>query len=90
MEDIYNVLIDHSVGAPGHERELNGSLNPTDKTFIVMLMKNVQLPGASGYGKYMTMHTSTVKKDINISREFQKYLSYQSRKNDVMDQDKYI
>ena len=45
----YNIIIDHDVGSPVHDREFFDSLNANDKSFISMIMIYVQLPGAAAY-----------------------------------------
>ena len=58
----YNIIIDHGVGSPVYVREVVGGFNATDKRFLSMLMKTVQLPDASEYNIQMIAHTSTVNK----------------------------
>ena len=53
-----------------------------------MLMKNVQLPGASSYDSEMAMHTSTSNIDISLSRGFQKHLSDPTLAHGLLDHGK--
>ena len=54
-----------------------------------MLMITVQMPGVTGYDNKMTLQTLTVNKDTSLAMELQKKPLGPSRKNGVMDQDKY-
>ena len=45
----YNIIIDCGVGEPGHGRENVDGLNATNKSFLSMLIKTVQLTGAEDY-----------------------------------------
>ena len=42
-------MIDRGVGATGNGRQVVDGLNDTDKRFILMLVKTVQLPGTEDY-----------------------------------------
>ena len=64
--------MDSGVGPEGHNKEVVGVFNDTDKSFLSMFMATVQLPGAKAYYTKMEIHTSTVNKDISLSRESQK------------------
>ena len=64
----YNIIIDCGVGAPGHGREVVDGLNATDKGFISVLMKTLQLIGASDYDSQMVVHTSTVNTYISLAK----------------------
>ena len=48
----YNIIIDCVVEKLGHGREVFDGLNATDKLFLLMLMKTVQLPGAQHIEMY--------------------------------------
>ena len=43
----YNIVINRGVGAPGHGKYVADGLNVTDNFFITMLIKTIQLTGAS-------------------------------------------
>ena len=49
----YNIIIYCGVVSPGHGTEVVDGLNDTDKRFLSMLMKNVQLPSVSAYDTHM-------------------------------------
>ena len=70
----YNLIINCGVGSPLHGREVVNSLNATEKRFISMLMKTVQLPDAADYDLRMAIHTSTEKRHSSLARVFQKHL----------------
>ena len=70
LAHVYNNIIDRVFGAPAHGQEVVDGLNATDKMFCLMLMTTLQLPGAAGYYKHKGIYSSTVNKDISISREF--------------------
>ena len=75
LANAYNIIINHGVGSTGHGREVVDGLDATDKKCLSMLMKNVQLPGASDYDSQMEIYTSTTNTNITLEMEFQKYLS---------------
>ena len=71
----YDVIIDHFIGAPGHDRDVVDSLNATGKRFISISMANVKFPGAKGYDDHMVIHTTIAKKeDVVPAKYFQKHL----------------
>ena len=45
MLQCYSVIIDNSIIAPGHDREVVDGINNIYKYCIYQLMYNVQLPG---------------------------------------------
>ena len=47
LSQIFSVIIDPSVSAPGHGREVVDGLNITYIRFLFQLMSTVQLPGAN-------------------------------------------
>ena len=57
LEHTYNIIIDHGVLSLRHSRELVHGLNFPEKKSLSMLMTTMQLPGATGYEKHMTIHT---------------------------------
>ena len=81
LEHTYNIIIDHDVGSTGHEREVVYALDDTGKRFLLMLMTIVWLSGAADYVSQMVMYTTTMNTYISLAREFQKHISYQTRKN---------
>ena len=70
----YNFIIDHVVGAPGHEKEVLDVLNANEKRFISMLMATVKLTGSTDYDSYMAMYPSTTNTDIILAREIKNIL----------------
>ena len=46
---VYNIIIDHSVGAPGLGREVIDRFNAAYKRFLSTLLITVKLPGAETY-----------------------------------------
>ena len=71
----YNIVIYRGVGTPGHGKYVVDGLNATDKRFLKMLMKTVQLPGESTNDSYMAMYNKTSNADISLARAFQKHIS---------------
>ena len=63
--------------------------NSTEKMFLPILIKTVQIPGAPVYDTHMEMHTSTVNKYISLAREFHKKRLNPSHKTGVMYQGNY-
>ena len=90
LAHIYNIIIDRKIVSPGSARDVIDGLNDTDKLFLPMFMTTVRLHGEARYDSQMKIHASNVKAEIIITREFQKNLSYPTRKNLVMDRGKYI
>ena len=68
LADVYNIIIDCDVGAPGNIRDVADGLNAKDKLLVTMLMKTVQLPNAATNNYQMVMHTSTEKTDISVTK----------------------
>ena len=64
----HDIIIYSGVVAPGHGNDVVGGLNDTDKRFLTMLMKTVQLPNAATNNYQMVMHTSTEKSDISVTK----------------------
>ena len=54
----YNIVIDCGIGAPGHGKDVVDILSTTDKIFFTLLMRTVQLTGASSNNPQMVMHAS--------------------------------
>ena len=74
LSHAYNIVIDHRVEAPGHGKYIVDGLSDTKKSFLTMLMKTVQLPGASTNESQMVMHTTMSNTDIRLERLFQKHI----------------
>ena len=72
---VYNIIIDCGVVTSGYGREVVDGLNYTNKRFLSMLLKTVQLTGEKSYEPHMAMHTSTTNIDISLEGKFQKHLS---------------
>ena len=89
LEHSYIIFIGRVSRLPGHRRIIFYYLNSTEKRFLSMVMKNVQLPGAASYDTQIEIHTSTQNYDMIISRELKILLSDPSRKNGVIDKGKY-
>ena len=49
LTHVYNIIIDHGVGSPGHVREVVDGLNANEKHCISMLMTTAQLPCSATY-----------------------------------------
>ena len=64
----YDIIVDIGVGVPGHGRDIFDDLNTTDKRFISMLNKILQLPGSQGYDYQMEVCTTKNKEDTIISK----------------------
>ena len=57
MSQAFSVIINRSISAPGHGREVVDGLNSIEKRFLFQLMSTVQLSGGKRYDKQMFMHT---------------------------------
>ena len=58
LEHSYTIITDCNVGDLVHGIEVVDGFNATDKIFLSILMKNVQLPSATGYDAHMEINTS--------------------------------
>ena len=58
LSHTYNIVIDSGVGAYGNGKDVVDGLSVTGKKYFSMIMKTVQLPGASTNDSQMVMHTS--------------------------------
>ena len=81
----YSRIIDRGISAPINVRDVVYGLNDTDKMFIFHLMATVQLTGSKRFDTQIAVHTATQSTDMNLSLEFQKYLSNASLKHGIID-----
>ena len=68
LSHAYNIVIDRDVGSPGHGKYVVDCLNATNKRFISMLMKTVQLTGAATNKSQTVMNTYMSNKYISLAR----------------------
>ena len=71
----YNLVIDRGGVAPGHGKYVVYCFNATDKRFLTVLVKTVQLPGTATNDSQMFIHAAMNNTDISLARVFQKHLS---------------
>ena len=64
----YSIIIDRSISAPRHGKELVGGLNAIDKRYIYQLMSNVQLTGSKTFDSQILMHSCIENNDISIAK----------------------
>ena len=69
---VYNIVFDCVVRATGHGKYFVDSLKTTDKRFITMLMKTVQISGAATKDSQMFMNTAISNTSISIARKLKK------------------
>ena len=62
----YNIVVYRCVESPGHVKDFVYVLNATDKSFLSMLIKTVQLPGVATNYSQMIMHASMSNTDISL------------------------
>ena len=86
MSQTYSIIIDPSISAPEHGKEVVDGLNAVDKRYIYQLMSKVQLPGSIRFDSKIKIHTDTEKKDASLAREFKDHLDGEHRKNGAIDQ----
>ena len=46
ISQTYSIIIDRSISAPGHGKEVVDGLNAVDNSYIYQLISKVQLPGS--------------------------------------------
>ena len=61
ISECYSIIIDGSISAPRHGKEVVDGLNDIDKSYIYQLMSNVQLSGSVRFDSQIKMHTGTKK-----------------------------
>ena len=88
MSQTYSIIIDRSISAPGHGKELVYGLNAVDKRYIYKLMSKVQLPGSVIFDSQIKIHTSTENKYLSLAKEFKDHLEVEHCQNGVIDQGK--
>ena len=71
----YNVIIDICGGEVRHDREVVCGLSATDKQFLSIILKTVQMIVVVLYDTQMKMHISTVNTEISLVRGVLKHLS---------------
>ena len=64
----HDILIGCSVVAPVHEKDVADGIKYTEKTYLSMLMKTLQLPNAATNNYQMEMHKSTENEDISLAK----------------------
>ena len=74
LSHTYNIAIYCGVGSPGHVKYVVYGLKATNKRFVLVLIKTLQLPGTATNDSHMGMHTSMSTTDISLPRSFQKTL----------------
>ena len=82
----YSVIIDCSISASGHVREIVDGLNAIEKRCLFQLISAVQLKCAKCYDTQMVMHPTTCTYNVSLASEYKKNLSTTARKNGVIDQ----
>ena len=58
-------MIESGIIAPGHGREVVGSLDDTGKSSILHLMDAIQLPSSERFVTQITVHTETKNYDVS-------------------------
>ena len=85
----YSVMINRSIIAPGHGKEVVYGINTIDKHYIYQLMYNVQLPGSNIFYSHILMQYSTQNNDVSPAKELQKHLYKEHLKYGVIGQVKF-
>ena len=70
MSQCYSIIIDQSISAPGHGKEVVYGLNAVDKRYIYQLISNVQLPVSVRFDLQINMHIGTKTEGVSLSKEF--------------------
>ena len=86
---VYNIVIDHGAGAPGHGKYVVDDFKNTDARFLKMFMTTVKLPGAATNYSHMVIHTTMSNIDTSLAKVFQKHLSDLTRAHGLIDHRKY-
>ena len=67
MSQCSSVMIDSSISAPGHSKEILYGLNDVDKRYIYQLVSNVQLPGTNRFDSQIQIHTGNQNNDATLA-----------------------
>ena len=86
MSQCYSIIIDRSISATWHGKELVDVLNAVDKRYIYQLMSTIKLPGSNRFDSQMQIHTGNQKYDVSLAKKFQHHLTKEHQKNDAFDQ----
>ena len=88
MSQCHSIIIDWGIRGTGHDKEVVDGINDVDKRYIYQLMSTIQLPGSKIFDLHMQMHTSNLKKDVSLAKEFQHNLTKEHCKVGVIYQGK--
>ena len=89
MSQCYSIIIDRGISAPGHGKEVVDGLNSIEKRYIHQWMSNIQLPGSRTFDSQILIHPCRENNDVSLTKQFQKHISKEHRKDGVIDQGKY-
>ena len=67
MSQTYSIIIDRSISAPGHGKEVVDVINAVDKRRIYQLISKVQLPGSVIFDSQIKTQTGTENKDVSLA-----------------------
>ena len=75
LSQCYSIIIDLSISAPVHGKEVVDVIYSIDKRYMYQLMSNVQPSGSRKFHSKILMHSCTQKDDVSLAKQFQKHLS---------------
>ena len=65
LSHLYIIIMDYTVGAPGHCSNVTVGINTSDKNISILISK-AQFTRSRVYNNQMAIHTSTHTKDISL------------------------
>ena len=68
MSQCYSIIIDRSISAPGHGKEVVYGLNAVDKHYIYQLISTVKLHGSIRFDSQIKIHTGTETDDVGLAK----------------------
>ena len=68
LSQVFYVIIQRGISAPGHGIEVVDGLDATEKRFFLQLMSNVKLPGAKGYDTQMAIYNESRTSHVSLDR----------------------
>ena len=75
LSQYFSIIIDRSISAPGHGKDVVNGLNAICKRYIYQLMSNVQLTESNTFDSQIPMHSCTKTNYVSMAKQPQNHLS---------------
>ena len=75
MSQLFSIIIERGISAPGHGKEVVDGINDIDMRYIYQLMSNVQLLGSKTFDSKILMNSCTQENDVIMDKQLQKNMS---------------